>query len=73
MIFRKPKAVSVVEKRFASKQAIALGDKIVQVGSIMTKKQYKNVMKTLKNKYPGTTEEDFLHTFIFGEKRAYII
>lgn len=73
MIFRKPKDISVVEKKFTAEQAIALDDKIVQVGAIMTKKQYSRVMNDLKKKYPNTNESDFVHTFIFGKKRAYII
>jgi len=73
MIFKNPKAYSAkLQKKYPSKPAIALGEKIVQVGAFSSRKEYETIMQRLMKKYPRAKETDFVFTFIFG-RRPYIV
>ena len=72
MTVKTPKISKVVAEKYAGNPAIFFNGKIVHIGEFSTKKEYKEIMGKLMEKYPEAKEEEFGFTFIFG-KRNYIL
>lgn len=67
-----PKISAVLEKKYAGKPAVFLGEKVVHVGMFKSEKGYKSLLKKLLKRYPKAKEDDFGFTFILG-KKSYIL